>query len=123
MEAQIKFDVLIENFGVKEVSEALEKLELSKDDLSTIQRIWIYTVTSKQKPKKKIKMLLPPIGYFQSDSWGDFGNKLNHPQFEVLKKHIDRAVQDLFLSSLRTQNRDFLFIFDKKIKSRSLPRR
>ena len=34
MEAQIKFDVLIENFGVKEVSEALEKLELSKDDLS-----------------------------------------------------------------------------------------
>ena len=34
MEAQIKFDVLIENFGVKEVSEALEKLELAKDDLS-----------------------------------------------------------------------------------------
>jgi hypothetical protein len=34
MEAQIKFDVLIENFGVKEVSEALEKLELSKYDLS-----------------------------------------------------------------------------------------
>ena len=34
MEAQIKFDVLIENFGVKEVSEALEKLDLSKEDLS-----------------------------------------------------------------------------------------
>ena len=34
MEAQIKFDVLIENFGVKKVSEALEKLEVSKDDLS-----------------------------------------------------------------------------------------
>jgi hypothetical protein len=34
MEAQIKFDVLIENFGVKEVSEALENMELSKDDLS-----------------------------------------------------------------------------------------
>ena len=50
---------------------------------------------------KKIKMYLPPIGYFQSDSWGDFTNKLNHPQFEVLKKHIDRAVQDLFLNSLR----------------------
>jgi hypothetical protein len=30
MEAQIKFDVLIENFGVKEVSVALEKLELSR---------------------------------------------------------------------------------------------
>ena len=59
-------------------------------------------------------MYLPPIGYFQSDSWGDFTNKLNHPQFEVLKKHIDRAVQDLFLSSLRTQDRDFLFIFDNE---------
>ncbi len=57
-------------------------------------------------------MILPPIGYFQSDSWGDFTNKLNHPQSEVLKRHIDRAVQDLFLSTLRTQNRDFLFIFD-----------
>jgi hypothetical protein len=33
MESQIKFDVLIENFGVKEVSEALEALDLSKDDL------------------------------------------------------------------------------------------
>lgn len=33
MESQIKFDVLIENFGVKEVSEALETLDLSKDDL------------------------------------------------------------------------------------------
>ena len=59
-------------------------------------------------------MYLPPIGYFQSDGWGDFTNKLNHPQFEVLKKHIDRAVQDLFLSSLRTQDRDFLFIFDNE---------
>ena len=34
MESQIKFDVLIENFGVKEVSEALETLDLSKDDLT-----------------------------------------------------------------------------------------
>jgi len=59
-------------------------------------------------------MLLPPIGYFQSENWGDFGSKLNHPQFEVLKKHIDRAVQDLFLNSLRSQNRDFLFIFDQE---------
>ena len=59
-------------------------------------------------------MLLPPIGYFQNESWGDFSNKLNHPQFEVLKKHIDRAVQDLFLNSLRSQSRDFLFIFDQE---------
>ncbi len=33
MESQIKFDVLIENFGVNEVSEALATLNLSKDDL------------------------------------------------------------------------------------------
>lgn len=58
-------------------------------------------------------MNLPPIGYFQSENWGDFNNQLNHPQFEVLKKHIDRAVQDLFLNSLRSQTRDFLFIFDR----------
>jgi hypothetical protein len=69
--------------------------------------------TSKQKVRKKIKMNLPPIGYFQSENWGDFNNQLNHPQFEVLKKHIDRAVQDLFLNSLRSQTRDFLFIFDR----------
>lgn len=68
-------------------------------------------VTSKQKVRKKSKMFLPPIGYFQRDNWGSFGDG-NHPQFEILKKHIDRAVQDLFLNSLRTQNRDFLYIFD-----------
>jgi hypothetical protein len=34
MEAQIKFDVLIENFGVVEVTEALTKMDLLKDDLS-----------------------------------------------------------------------------------------
>jgi len=56
-------------------------------------------------------MFLPPIGYFQRENWDSFG-KGNHPQFQILKKHIDRAVQDLFLNSLRTQNRDFLYIFD-----------
>ena len=34
MEAQIKYDSLIDNFGVKAVSEALETLEVSKEDLS-----------------------------------------------------------------------------------------
>lgn len=58
-------------------------------------------------------MFLPPIGYFQRDNWESFGEG-SHPQFEVLKKHIDRAVQDLFLTSLRSQDRDFLFIFDKE---------
>lgn len=70
-------------------------------------------VTSKQRVKEIIKMFLPPIGYFQRDNWGSSGNG-NHPQFEVLKKHIDRAVQDLFLNSLRTQHDDFLYIFDNK---------
>lgn len=59
-------------------------------------------------------MILPPIGYFQNENWESSENNLNHPQFEVLKKHIDRAVQDLFLNSLRSQSRDFLFIFDQE---------
>ena len=33
MEAQIKYDVLIDNFGVESVSEAFKVLEVSKDDL------------------------------------------------------------------------------------------
>jgi hypothetical protein len=70
-------------------------------------------VTLKLKARNKSSMFLPPIGYFQRDNWDSFGDK-SHPQFEVLKKHIDRAVQDLFLNSLRSQNRDFMFIFDKE---------
>jgi Txe/YoeB family toxin of Txe-Axe toxin-antitoxin module len=58
-------------------------------------------------------MFLPPIGYFQRDNWSSFGSG-SHPQFEVLKKHIDRAVQDLFLNSLRDQHEDFLYIFENK---------
>jgi hypothetical protein len=58
-------------------------------------------------------MFLPPIGYFQRENWDSFGGK-DHPQFDVLKKHIDRAVQDLFLTSLRTQTKDFLYIFDSE---------
>jgi hypothetical protein len=34
MEAQIKYDSLIDNFGVSSVSNAFETLEVSKDDLS-----------------------------------------------------------------------------------------
>lgn len=34
MEAQIKYDSLIDNFGVGLVSNAFESLEVSKDDLS-----------------------------------------------------------------------------------------
>ncbi len=58
-------------------------------------------------------MFLSPIGHFQSKNWDSFGNN-SHPQFEILKNHVDRAVQDLFLNSLRIQNKDFLYIFDSK---------
>jgi hypothetical protein len=34
MESQIKYDVLIDHFGVPAVFDALETLEISKDDLS-----------------------------------------------------------------------------------------
>ena len=57
-------------------------------------------------------MFLPPIGYFQAGDW-ESENK-DHPQSRILKSHIERAVQDLFLDSLRSQHEDFLFIFDDK---------
>mgnify|MGYP003648486361 FL=1 len=40
----------------------------------------------------------------------------DHPQFSVLKSHIDRAVQDLFLVALRTQGEEFIYIFDSEEK-------
>ena len=40
----------------------------------------------------------------------------DHPQFSVLKSHIDRAVQDLFLVALRTQGEEFIYIFDSEKK-------
>lgn len=58
-------------------------------------------------------MFLPPIGYFQMSNWGSPGEG-GHPQFDILKKHIDRAVQDLFLNSLRTQHNDFLYLFEDR---------
>jgi hypothetical protein len=39
-----------------------------------------------------------------------------HPQFSILKSHIERAVQDLFLNALRTQSPDFLQIFESECK-------
>jgi hypothetical protein len=39
-----------------------------------------------------------------------------HPQFSVLKNHIDRAVQDLFLVAMRTQGEEFIYIFDSAEK-------
>ncbi len=35
----------------------------------------------------------------------------NHPQYSILKKHIERSVQDMFLSSLRRKSKDLVYVF------------
>jgi len=52
-----------------------------------------------------------------------FGNA--HPQFSLIKKHIERSVQDLFLTSLREQPEEMVYVFTEeeqieKFKSRIL---
>jgi hypothetical protein len=42
----------------------------------------------------------------------DFRMGGKHPQFEVIKKHIERAVQDLFIDSLRSKTNDLLYVFN-----------
>lgn len=42
----------------------------------------------------------------------DFNMGGKHPQFEVIKKHIERAVQDLFIDSLRSKTNDLLYVFN-----------
>jgi hypothetical protein len=44
----------------------------------------------------------------------DFENGGKHPQFEVIKKHIERAVQDLFMDSLRSKTDDLLYVFNEE---------
>lgn len=45
-------------------------------------------------------------GDFQFD---DLGPK--HPQFDLIKRHIERAVQDLFIDSLRSETDELLYVF------------
>jgi len=40
------------------------------------------------------------------------GESLRHPQYDILRKHIERSVQDMFLSSLRSQPIELIFIFE-----------
>ena len=52
-----------------------------------------------------------------------FGN--SHPQFPLIKKHIERSVQDLFLISLREQPDEMVYVFTQeeqidRFKSRML---
>lgn len=44
----------------------------------------------------------------------DFRNDGKHPQFEIIKKHIERAVQDLFIDSLRSRTDDLLYVFNEE---------
>jgi hypothetical protein len=41
----------------------------------------------------------------------DFNLDQKHPQFTLIKKHIERAVQDLFLDSLRNERDQLVHIF------------
>jgi len=58
-------------------------------------------------------MNLNPGNYHFSDWRSSFEG---HPQYSILKCHVERAVQDLFLNALRTQTSDFVCIFDKQEK-------
>lgn len=40
------------------------------------------------------------------------GEPIKHPQYDILKKHIERSVQDMFLTSLRNQPVELVFIFE-----------
>jgi hypothetical protein len=50
--------------------------------------------------------------YIDGFGMDDFKNVGNHPQFGIIKKHIERAVQDLFIDSLRTRTDDLLYVFN-----------
>jgi hypothetical protein len=39
------------------------------------------------------------------------GMENSHPQFRLIKKHIERSVQDLFLTALREQPEEIVYIF------------
>ena len=58
-------------------------------------------------------MNLGPGSYHFSD-WGSSFD--DHPQYAILKCHVERAVQDLFLNALRLQSQDFVYIFDTEEK-------
>ncbi len=45
----------------------------------------------------------PPVFYNLSER--------NHPQYAILKKNIERSVQDMFLASLRRKSKDLVYVF------------
>lgn len=52
-----------------------------------------------------------------------FGLEGPHPQFNILRKHIDRAVQDLFLSALRNPTEDLNYVFNSDAQIDSFTQR
>ena len=52
------------------------------------------------------------------DNFGGFmffsEERPQHPQFDILKRHIERCVQDVFLEALRTQPPELCFVFDSE---------
>lgn len=53
-------------------------------------------------------MLNPDSGYFYTSK------KEDHPQQDILKRHIERAVQDLFLTALKEKSDQLIHIFSTK---------
>ena len=53
------------------------------------------------------------MGIF-SFSGGEMGKFPTHPQYNILKKHVERSIQDIFLSSLREKTDDLVYVFDNQ---------
>jgi hypothetical protein len=51
------------------------------------------------------------MGAGEDFQFNGFSGDSKHPQFPTIKKHIERAVQDLFLDSLRNKSNDLLYVF------------
>lgn len=47
---------------------------------------------------------------YQNQS-GEYNLNEHHPQSDLIKKHIERAVQDLFLDSLRNEKEQLVHVF------------
>jgi hypothetical protein len=48
------------------------------------------------------------------DSQSQYNLNDKHPQFALIKRHIERAVQDLFLDSLRNNNDQLVYLFTEE---------
>ena len=51
------------------------------------------------------------MGIF-SFNGGEMRGFPTHPQYNILKKHVERSIQDIFLSSLREKTDDLIYVFE-----------